>query len=188
MACDSDMNQDTGQWLAAELSHGRAILLRALEDAGGLWSDEEVARHFNITLEAVQEWTDRSKILAVEHLDGHRVYPSAQFERRGAMLSAPHSFVSIAAIITAAGDMNREELAGLLVTPQDWFATRDGISGSALRARTGFEAIADGDAHMVIELVRDLAIPADEGAPPMPPDWPAKSGGAGRNREDQSPK
>lgn len=164
--------QNEDEHLAKVLAEGQEALLQALEEAGALWSAEEVARQFGATPAAVLEWLREERFLAVRRADGSLAFPAAQFEAQWTEgLAAPRSFACIESIIRAARDMNHGELAGLLVTPQEVLATGEGATSRP--ARTGFEAIADGDCSRVVELVRELAIPADEGAPPMPENWPS---------------
>jgi len=134
---------------------GRVALATALEEAGGVLLGAEAAGHLKVSRETLQNWHDKGQILALEAADGSAIYPVAQFERPSHDVSHPRPFKAIAEIRRVAGDwLAVDELIGLLTSRHDALADAAG-------RRTGFKAIADGDAPRVVAMVRHVRTPAD---------------------------
>jgi hypothetical protein len=151
---------------------GRVALAKALQESGGILLADEAPGHLSVTRATLQNWRDKGRVLALQVADGSFVYPVGQFEQPSNDATHPRPYKAIEEIRKTAGDwLTVDELIGLLVSRQDFLANADG-------ARTGFQALADGDAARVIEMVRHVATPADEGAPPLAAGAPIKSGSA----------
>ena len=139
---------------------GRIALAKALKESGGILRADEAMERLDVTRATLQNWRDKGQVLALQAADGSFVYPVAQFERPSHDATHPRPYKAIEEIRKTAGDwLTVDELIGLLVSQQDFLANSSG-------PRSGFEALADGDSARVIEMIRRVAVPADEGAPP----------------------
>jgi len=149
---------------------GRVALAKALQESGGILLADEATDRLSVSRATLQNWRDKGQVLALQVADGSFVYPVGQFEQPSHDATRPRPYKAIEEIRKTAGDwLTVDELIGLLVSRQDFLASADG-------ARTGFQALADGDAARVIEMVRHVATPADEGAPLLAAGVPIKSG------------
>ncbi len=139
---------------------GHVILATRVAESGGVWPADQAIKHLNVTRSTLQNWRTSRRVLALERDDGSFAYPTAQFERPRSDLSAPRPYSALPRLLDVVGDqLTAEELVVLLATPQESLADEHG------RARTAFDALADGDAGAVVAMVTRAVTPADEGAP-----------------------
>jgi hypothetical protein len=139
---------------------GRAELLRALEESGGLWRADEAQQQLRVGRAALQAWRRDHKVLALPLPDGSFGYPIAQFAPPDSDLQAPRPFPVIETVLERVGEaLTAEELFLLLATPQDVLASSSGAS------RSGFECMADGDEALVLAMLEHVLSGDDEGSP-----------------------
>lgn len=142
------------------LLRGRVALVELLEASGGVWSAEEATTNLGRSRASLQKWRDGKRVIALRQADGSYKYPVAQFAPSTTDLGKPVPLPGIQGVLAAAGTaLTPEELVALLAT------SHASLQGSDRQARTGFEALAAGDADIVIDLVRHVATPADAEAP-----------------------
>ena len=153
-------------------NNGRVALAKALVESGGILLSDEAVELLGVSRATLQNWRDKGQVLALQAAGGSFVYPVAQFERPSHDATHPRPYKAIEEIrkIAVIGSPLMGSI-GLLVSRQDFLADADG-------ARTGFGALADGDVERVIAMVRHVATPADDGAPPLAAGAPMKGGSA----------
>ena len=146
--------------IAAARLRGQVAVATRLTESGGVWGADEAIDQLRVTRSTLQNWRTARRVIALERDDGSFAYPVAQFEPPRSDLQAPRPYPAMATIGACAKDaLSAEELVVLLATPHERLGT------GTRAARTGFEALADGDASLVIDLVADVARPADADAP-----------------------
>lgn len=144
---------------AAALLRGRVVLADVLARSGGVWRADEAQARLRVSRTTLLQWRDAGRVLAVPVADSF-VYPVAQFAPPATDLEAPRPYPAMADVLAAArGRLTSGELAGLLATPQASLAAADG------EPRTGFAAIAAGDAARVVGMVRHVGSAPDADAP-----------------------
>ena len=146
-------------WTTA-LIQGSVALALCLEAAGGVWTADEAMTRLQAKRQTLQQWRDGGRVLALQRQDGSFSYPVAQFQPPASDAGVPRPYEAIAQINEiVASRLSPEELVALLATPQSMLPDAHG------RPMTPFAAIASGDTARVLDLVRWVATPADEGAP-----------------------
>lgn len=162
MEAESDQKPSSGERLAEALVRGRTILLQLLDDVGGLWTAAQAAEHLSILPSELQAWMENGQVLALQRGDGSYAYPVAQFAQS---VTRGRPYPGIAEVISVVGDyMTSEELAGFLASPRRALALPSHVADTSARARTGFDAIAAGDADLIVNIVRRFVTPPDSGA------------------------
>ncbi len=157
LACAAPPNES-----ALEALRGKVALAETIRSSGGLWRADEAQRELHVSRATLQAWRDNRRVLALPMGDGSFGYPVVQFTRPSSDLEAPKPHPAMANVLEAAGDrIEAPELFLVLASPQPALAKPGG------EARTGFEAMHEGDAASVVGLIRHLVTPADEGAPPI---------------------
>ena len=150
----------TDERLTALLA-GRLALAKVLEASGGVLLADEAAKRLGVTRSALQNWRDTNRVLALRAADGSYIYPVGQFEQPKTDAQHPRPFEAIKDIRDLVDDaLTVDELIGLLASPQPMLAHRG-------RDRSGFEALADGDAQSVLDMIRHTITPDDADAPPV---------------------
>lgn len=140
---------------------GRIALAESIERSGGIWKSDEAQAELDVSRATLQSWRDSRRVLALPFGDGSFGYPVAQFAAPSSDLERPRPNPAIAEVLHAAGDaIAPQELFLLLATPQPALALDHGGE-----ARSGFDAMRDGDGALVVSLVTHLVTPSDEGAP-----------------------
>lgn len=139
---------------------GRAELLKALEESGGLWRADEAQEQLRVGRAALQAWRRDRKVLALPLPDGSFGYPIAQFAPPDSDLQAPRPYPAIETVLQFVGDaLTAEELFLLLATRQDALASPDG------EWRSAFECIAVGEGALVLALLEHVLGGSDDGEP-----------------------
>lgn len=157
LACAQPPNQS-----ALEALRGKVALAESIVSSGGLWRADEAQRELRVSRATLQAWRDGRRVLALPMGDGSFGYPVVQFTRPSSDVEAPKPHPAMAKVLEAAADrLDAPELFVVLAAPQPALAKPGGD------ARTGFEAMHDGDAESVVGLIRHLVTPEDEGAPPI---------------------
>lgn len=142
------------------LLRGRVALAELVESTGGMWSAAEAEKYLGRTRATLQNWRDQRRVIALRQGDGSYKYPVVQFAPAPTDLEPPAPLLGLSEVLTTAGDaLTPEELVAVLASPQEMLTAADG------RPRTGFEALAAGDADRVVALLRHVVTPADDGAP-----------------------
>ena len=146
-------------WTVSRL-RGTVALAHRVEAAGGVWSAEEATTHLQVKRQALHQWRDAGRVIALQRSDGSFSYPVAQFQPANSDLTAPRPYPAIAEITATIGArMSAEELVAILATPQPMLAHEDGS------LQTPFAALEAGESDRVLALVRWVATPADADAP-----------------------
>ncbi len=139
---------------------GSVALATRVAESGGVWPADKAIEQLKVTRSTLQNWRMLRRVVALERDDGSFAYPVAQFQQPRSDMSSPRPYPALIQLGAIVGDrLTPEELVVLLATPQEELANADG------RARTAFDALADGDVDAVTALVVRVVTPADEGAP-----------------------
>ncbi len=146
-------------------------LLAALERTGGFWTAEECHARLRLSRARLHQLRQERRILALS-LGGTALgYPVVQFVRLSIGKLRPHP--GLQQVLIAGDRLHPVELFGLLALPQPTLGRTPatdprqvdvalGNPGQiaygdhAERTRTGWEAIHDGDASLVVALLRHL--------------------------------
>ena len=139
---------------------GRAQILTALEESGGLWRADEAQQNLQVGRAALQAWRRDRKVLALPLPDGSFGYPVAQFAPPQSDLQAPRPWPIMERVLQVVGDqLTQEELFLLLATPQDALVHGEGPWP------TPFQCIANGEGDLVLAMLDHLFGAADEPEP-----------------------
>jgi len=142
---------------------GRLRLAKALEASGGVLLTDEATKRLGVTRSTLQNWRDTHRVLALKAADGSHLYPVGQFEQPTTDAQQPRPFEAIKEIREIVGDaLTVDELIGILASPQRMLAL-DGVE------RTGFQALADGHAALVLDMIRHALSTDDADAPALAP-------------------
>jgi hypothetical protein len=145
---------------AVALLRGSVALAERLEASGGVWAADEAVANLQVSRQTLQQWRTQGRILALPRRDGSFSYPLAQFKPAAADTSAPRPYDAIQQITgIVRSRMSPEELVGWLATEQPMLASAGGAPV------TPFAALAAGDTQRVLDALRWLVLPADDGAP-----------------------
>ena len=129
-------------------------------ETGGAWPEAEAAHVLGVSVQELRAWQRDRRVLAFDDDSRCMVHPAIQYmpNRAGAAAILP----GLDRVLATIGDyLQPQEIFGLLASHQVWLAT------GTERARTGFAALAHGDADRVVEMARYVVTPADLGAPPI---------------------